>query len=252
MTDSNFSLLLPAEEGNLILVREVGGGFAELLGAPAPLIDDIKTALTEACSNSILHGYPSRPGSVLISGIGDPKALEFAVTDFGEGLSAVSSNKGLGFGLPLIAALADEFEVKGGLDGGARVRMSFPLDSLPAELRPDSEPDRCGIAESILLETPAADLAKRLAIAVGAASDLDVDRLSDLEMAMDLASRLLIDEEVVSLQISELDDSTTMTIGPFSDSLNERDLEPLDRLGIGVDRQDESDSITLSISPSSV
>lgn len=249
MDEKKFRLLLPAEEGNMILAREVGGGFAQLLDAPPAQVDDIKTALTEACNNSILHGYGGRSGTLSISGVCSEHALEFSVIDFGEGLSAASDNKGLGFGLPLIAAVSDEYEVKGGSEGGTKVRMAFGMNSAPTALGPDSDPGIPENTDSIVLEASLPGLTRRLAVAVGAAADLTVDRLSDLEVAMDLAEQQLSGTDAI-LAIRAGEDMR-LELGPVTEP-GEFELETFSRIGIAATWDRERNSLTISIVPRDV
>lgn len=54
-------LSLPSELGYEVVAREAIAAFARRHGVPADQIEDVKTALSEACINAIEHGNSLRP-----------------------------------------------------------------------------------------------------------------------------------------------------------------------------------------------
>jgi serine/threonine-protein kinase RsbW len=117
-------LSLPARAENVAVVRHVLGAFAEALQLPPELVEDIRLAATEACTNVIRHAYrgdEDGPMDVLIRPDGD--RLELVVSDRGQGLGADVGGPGLG--LPLIAALADSIDLEAQPVRGSRIAMSF-------------------------------------------------------------------------------------------------------------------------------
>ena len=123
---SDVRLTLPARPENVAVVRHVLGAFAEALRLPDPVIEDMRLAVTEACTNVVRHAYANgEPGSVeiLIRPVGD--ILQVVVSDQGRGLGPSDDTAGPGLGLPLIAALAHSLEIEQAPRSGSRVRMSF-------------------------------------------------------------------------------------------------------------------------------
>jgi len=120
-------LTLPARPENVAVIRHVLGAFGEALQLPPELVEDMRLAVTEACTNVVRHAYRgSEPGSieVVIRPIGD--RLELIVSDHGSGIGAGSHDlSGPGLGLPMIAALADNVEIEHAPRRGSRVAMSF-------------------------------------------------------------------------------------------------------------------------------
>jgi anti-sigma regulatory factor (Ser/Thr protein kinase) len=123
---SDVRLTLPARPENVAVVRHVLGAFAEALQLPDPVIEDMRLAVTEACTNVVRHAYADgEPGPVeiLIRPVDD--ALDIVVSDEGRGLGPSDDTSGPGLGLPLIAALADTLEIEQQPRSGSRLHMSF-------------------------------------------------------------------------------------------------------------------------------
>jgi anti-sigma regulatory factor (Ser/Thr protein kinase) len=119
-------LSLPASAENVVLVRRVVATLAEELRLPRELVEDIKLAVTEACTNVVRHAYAGGEGSLEVEL--DPKdgeRLTVVVTDHGSGIQPHPRVGGPGLGLPLIAALADQLEIDQQPDHGSRVCMEF-------------------------------------------------------------------------------------------------------------------------------
>jgi serine/threonine-protein kinase RsbW len=119
-------LTLPARPENVAVIRHVLGAFAEALELPADLVEDMRLAVTEACTNVVRHAYhDGEPGpiDVVIRPNGDQ--LDLIVSDRGAGIGPSPDMAGPGLGLPLIAALADHVEIEHAPPHGSRLAMSF-------------------------------------------------------------------------------------------------------------------------------
>jgi anti-sigma regulatory factor (Ser/Thr protein kinase) len=125
----DLELKLPARAENVAVVRHAFGGFAEVLTVDEQTLADIKLAVTEACTNVVVHAYDENdPGSLEVdASIGDGR-LTVVIRDSGRGIVPRPDSPGLGLGLPLIATLAESLEL--GTDDRDRteVRMTFRLD----------------------------------------------------------------------------------------------------------------------------
>jgi anti-sigma regulatory factor (Ser/Thr protein kinase) len=125
----DFELMLPARAENVAVVRHAIGG----LGDAVPEIDgqrlsDIKLAVTEACTNVVVHAYDEAEGPMHVeASLEGDQELVVIVRDEGRGIAPRTDSPGLGLGLPLIASLAESLEL--GRDGDQRteVRMTFRL-----------------------------------------------------------------------------------------------------------------------------
>jgi serine/threonine-protein kinase RsbW len=123
---SDVRLSLPARPENVAVVRHVLGGFAEALHLPADVIEDIRLAVTEACTNIVRHAYdPEDPGPIEIVIRPDGDLLDVIVSDRGRGIGPSPDTDGPGLGLPLIAALVHSLEIQHAPRAGSRLAMSF-------------------------------------------------------------------------------------------------------------------------------
>ncbi len=52
-------------------------------------INDVKTAVSEAVTNSIIHGYDEKGGTIVMEASLEEEQLEVRITDFGKGIEDV-------------------------------------------------------------------------------------------------------------------------------------------------------------------
>ena len=130
-------LIIPNREGCERVAMADCAGFAAGLGFSSARVEDVKTAVSEACMNAFEHGNRGRPeAEVIIRTSFEGDRMVVLVIDEGEGVSKMPPDPSLerklegkeparGFGLFLIRRLADgvSFERMG--DGRHAVRMVF-------------------------------------------------------------------------------------------------------------------------------
>lgn len=109
------------------LVRHALRGLLSGLDVHEDVIADVALAVTEACTNAVVHAYPDGSGTINVTASHADGALAVTVRDHGTGMSARVDTPGLGVGLPVIAAIAQSVEIATPLDGGTEVRMHFAL-----------------------------------------------------------------------------------------------------------------------------
>ena len=127
----DLELTLPARAENVAVVRHAFGGLGDVLDIPDQALSDIKLAVTEACTNVVVHAYPGAQGPMGVRAHIDARHLTVVVTDRGRGILPRADSPGLGLGLPLIATLAESLELGTGQDEQTEVRMTFNLDGVP-------------------------------------------------------------------------------------------------------------------------
>ncbi len=133
MTSVSFSLSFPAEAEYLVLCRLAVAALATLAPLDEELVDDLKLAVTEACTNTIQHAYPDRDaGRVELRYTVEDGLIRIVVEDTGVGPSddpsrARGEREG-GMGLSIIRSLVDELELEPGAEGnGTRVTLAKKL-----------------------------------------------------------------------------------------------------------------------------
>jgi serine/threonine-protein kinase RsbW len=129
--DSDVRLTLPARPENVSVIRHVLGAFAEALHLPEIVVEDIRLAVTEACTNVVRHAYDhgTDPGPLEIVIRPKGELLDVIVTDRGRGIGPSPDTTGPGLGLPLIAAIVHSLEIHHAPSAGSRLSMSFHCGS---------------------------------------------------------------------------------------------------------------------------
>jgi anti-sigma regulatory factor (Ser/Thr protein kinase) len=132
-SDCDIRLTLPARAENVALVRHVIGALAEAVRLPPELVEDVKLAVTEACTNVVRHAYAGTDGPLEVRVEPAEESLTVVVSDRGRGMRPNPDSDGAGLGLPLIAALSSQFQIEQSAPEGSRLRMSFrPTGNLEA------------------------------------------------------------------------------------------------------------------------
>jgi anti-sigma regulatory factor (Ser/Thr protein kinase) len=225
-------LELDSRPETLTLVRGVLAGVAELIGLDPELLDDLKTAVSEACNNVVMHAYDGETGPLAVRMYIEPEAFEVVVLDQGPGLPPlVSDDEAIrGVGLSVIRALADQAEIRSGPDGGTEVRMSFagqrdgkPLFHLPGQAGPDDLDASWLSGDAVVSLSPISLLAGvlgRVARALAARARFSLDRFSDVYLVTDAiaahAARAAKGARM-SFAISTAPQRLELAIGPFVD-----------------------------------
>jgi serine/threonine-protein kinase RsbW len=121
-------ITLPARPEGVAVVRQALSGMADALDFDAAVLADMKMAVSEACTNVVVHAYDDQVGTLEVEMRADDLGLTIVVRDHGAGIQprpARAEPPALGLGLPLIAALSDAFELRGSAGSGTEVRMTF-------------------------------------------------------------------------------------------------------------------------------
>lgn len=126
-SEPHVELTLPAEPESVVLARQMVRGITDALGWDEEVRNDVAIAVTEACTNAVLHAYPDGGGEYDVRAWVEPERLVVAVRDRGQGIAprVVSPAAGLGLGLPLMLAIGDEVSIASDADGATVVRISF-------------------------------------------------------------------------------------------------------------------------------
>jgi anti-sigma regulatory factor (Ser/Thr protein kinase) len=188
-------LVLSNRPQNVTLVRQALSGLAVAVGLDEGLLADVKTAVSEACNNVVLHAYPDGDGPLEVYVCPAGTQLEVVVRDEGEGIqpqTPVPDATMHGVGLSLIQALTERVEFVGGLGEGTEVRMAFRADSPLLSDPVDEQGVFNGEVElphgetvvSVALPLAGAVLGSVIAV-LAARAGFSVERLSDAQLITD-------------------------------------------------------------------
>ncbi|HWG07638.1 MAG TPA: ATP-binding protein [Solirubrobacteraceae bacterium] len=199
----NVCLALSNQPENVLLVRETLSGMADTVGVDGVDLNDIRTAVTEACNNVVLHAYEGDEGPLQVELYLAPATVEVVVRDHGVGIRPhirSEEEEALGIGLSIIQALAPRVEFKDVEGGGTEVRMEFstpgtdsvpevPANGFQAPVVPPSalsSTTGLAVAPSALAER----VLPRVMCVLAARARFTTDRISDAELLADaLVSR---------------------------------------------------------------
>lgn len=193
-------LYLESRPQTLTIVRGILGGLAEVLAIDPELLDDLKTAVSEACNNVVLHAYGGSPGPMHVRVFVEPERLRVTVEDNGVGLppGGRGPDEASGIGVSVIRALTEDVRFGPGSDGGTIVEMDFAghrdgerLYQMPGG--PDGAAPEQPIApvqpgEVVVTLSPVklfAPVLGRLARTLAATAHFSLDRFSDVYLVTD-------------------------------------------------------------------
>lgn len=123
------SLTLPAEPASVGIARREVAAMGATMGLSERRIEDLKTLVSEACTNAAMHAYDGREGSLRLRAVPRPKAIAITVTDDGDGIRPRPASEGSSgrLGLLLMATLASRVEISHRPSGGTRLKVLFPI-----------------------------------------------------------------------------------------------------------------------------
>ncbi len=229
-------LELQSQPESLALVRGALSGIGEALAFDLELLDDVKTAVSEACNNVVLHAYPNGTGPLLVAVRVGEETVTATVGDRGSGIHGVASGEDrMGIGLALISALTERAEFIAAPEGGTEVRMTFKgrigrsavgSARLPAAAEEEETPS--GVEGDVMVNvSPPAligDVLGRLARGLAGVARFSVDRLSDLHLVVDALAahaRAEASNSRISVGLTATQRQLEVVIGPFHSGSSE-------------------------------
>jgi serine/threonine-protein kinase RsbW len=234
-------LQLQSRPQTLTIVRGMLSGVADLLEMDPELLDDLKTATSEACNNVVLHAYGAETGPMRIRVLAGEDEIRVAVDDRGVGLYHIDGGSEAGFpegvGVSVIRALTRTATFASVPGGGTEVTMSF--DARRDGRRLFAPPRPAGAATATAATTgdlvfeplhgdelgvtlsPVSLLAGvlgRLARTLAAAAHFSLDRFSDIYLVTDTlaahAAHAVVGERVTA-RMSAAERRLELMLGPF-------------------------------------
>jgi serine/threonine-protein kinase RsbW len=252
---------LPAKPDNVAVVRQALTGLGDAYEMDPDFLSDIRTAVTEACNNVVIHAYPGDDPGVLEveADAGDGTSVDVLVRDYGAGLqpnTVPPQERSLGLGLPLIAALARRFEIRSTDNGGLEVHMLFGTlqDSAGDEVRAerlsadDVEQVAPAAGMSIVPGPLVSAISGRVTAMLAARADFPLDRLADAVLVSDAISahaENYVSGGDVGLSIQDGDGALDFRVGPLREGGANGLLSELEVPGFGGSLERLVDKVTV-------
>lgn len=119
---------------NVSFARSCVGAFAAQMDCTLEQIEEVKLVVSEAVSNSIMHGYENRTTEIItvMASIQDDRSLEIMIEDQGKGIVDIaqamepafsSDHARMGMGFTFMKSFMDELDVVSSPEKGTTVRM---------------------------------------------------------------------------------------------------------------------------------
>jgi len=129
---NTMQLEIPAVPENVGVARLALGSFASQMNFTLAELDEIKVAVSEAVTNSVVHAYPEGPGPVVVTAEHDGRELMIRVRDSGKGIADVAQARQpsfstdperMGLGFVFMDSFMDQLEVESRPGQGTTVTM---------------------------------------------------------------------------------------------------------------------------------
>ena len=133
--ENQVTLNFPSRSANEGFARTAAACFAAQLDPTLEEVNDIKTAVSEAVTNAIVHAYPDTLGRVSVKlRIREDRILEIVVKDWGVGIADVDqartplfttgSEERSGMGFTIMESFMDTLKVRSAPGRGTTVTMA--------------------------------------------------------------------------------------------------------------------------------
>lgn len=131
-------LKVPSRSENERFARSVCAAFLLELDPTLEEMSEIKTAVSEAVTNAIIHGYDSDDGEIIITGELSGRTVTYTITDAGCGIDDINKareplytgnpeGERSGMGFSIMEAFMDELKVESEPGKGTKITMSKRL-----------------------------------------------------------------------------------------------------------------------------
>lgn len=129
-----------SSSNNERFARSVASAFVLELDPTVQELSEIKTAISEAVTNAVIHGYGGGAGIITMEGLCGDGTAEFVISDTGKGIedvekamepmySGCGDGERSGLGFTIMETFMDELEVKSAPGRGTTVRMRKKIGS---------------------------------------------------------------------------------------------------------------------------
>jgi len=132
--NNKFRIEFLSKSENESFIRSVVGCFMLNLNPSIAEIADVKTAVSEAVTNSIVHGYGKETGNIILDAEIEGNNLHINICDFGKGIDDLQKalepfyttspeDERSGMGFTIMKSFMDEIKVESKKGEGTKVYM---------------------------------------------------------------------------------------------------------------------------------
>ena len=138
MYRNSMKVEFPNQSDNERFERTVAAAFVVELDPTIDELSEIKTAISEAVTNAIIHGYDKSDGIVTMEGTIFDDTVEFVISDSGVGIPEIRRARDplftgkpemerSGMGFTIMETFMDSIDVESEVGKGTRITMSKKL-----------------------------------------------------------------------------------------------------------------------------
>lgn len=140
MQNNSMTIKFSALSQNESFARSVISCFALRLNPSLSEISDIKTAISEAVTNAIVHAYPNKDGQIEMSAFVEDNNLHINVIDEGVGIENIEKalepfytskpeEERSGMGFTIMKSFMDKVSIESSLGNGTKIYMIKKIKS---------------------------------------------------------------------------------------------------------------------------
>lgn len=137
---NKMKLEFPSRSDNERFARTVAASFVLELDPTIDELSELKTAVSEAVTNAVIHGYDGGEGIITLEGELTKNAVTFTVTDSGRGIEDIAKAREplytgkpeaerSGMGFTIMEAFTDSLAVESAPGRGTRVTMTKIMEA---------------------------------------------------------------------------------------------------------------------------
>lgn len=141
--DNKMTLTFLSLSENESFARNAVASFMLPLNPTLSEINDVKTAVSEAVTNAVVHGYPDVVGEIELKATIEDNFIHIEIIDNGVGIDDLSKalepfystkpeNERSGMGFSIMQSFMDEIDVKSAINEGTIIKMSKKINKTKA------------------------------------------------------------------------------------------------------------------------
>lgn len=141
--DNQMTVSFLSKSQNEAFARAVTAAFVTQLDPTLSDISDIKTAVSEAVTNAVIHGYETKEGMIHLFCGYKENVVYIEIIDFGKGIENLEEARQplftskpelerSGMGFTVMEMFMDEVEIETNPEKGTKIRMKKTIKKIPS------------------------------------------------------------------------------------------------------------------------